>query len=882
MKTDNWGLIESIYDQAIELDQNKQQSFVEENANGDRDIVSQVMKMLESKQQDFMGKFPGKISVDNLELSQPKTLGNFKIIKKIATGGMGRVYLAESISADVSIKVALKTIRIELINENLKTKFQNEKSILSKLSHKNIATLIDAGVTDENIPYIATEWVDGENIKKYCLENKLSIKQRLKLFLQICSAVSFAHNKLIIHRDLKPDNILVDSQGQVKLLDFGIAKIIDENQSKQTQTQIYTPDYAAPEQVNGESCSLTTDVYALGVVLFEILTNTKRFELRDLSVTDKMKAVNSPTNPIIKTLKVNQSAPYSLTKISGTLETIINKAMHVDPNRRYQSVYALVADIENYLEQRPIKAMRDSVFYKTKMLLLRNKLASVFLLMVFVSILSGWYISNQQFKLKQQEAEKSKILLDFFDVILNQASPIEGGSLNMSVREMFETGITKFDIEKIDDLYLKAEVASKISLIYSQLSNEEQRLKYNMIPINYYENNLSPPLFASRYVHHSVREIDKMLNKRQYDEAIDLINSVLKKVKNYSVIDEEMSNINIVTARIYGAKGDKNKSFEYFAKAQVFAENVNSHSHLGEINYYKEMLFYASNTYEESVRYLTAAEYHFKQYLDSEYNPNLNAAISKKGDLLSRNGRHQEAEDMYKEVSSQQHKTYGKVTYVSLINRANNLIPMGLFDQALNYINLAEEIFQQEKRNKGMDYYGLLLYKANSLVGLERYAQAGDLLNQTLDFMQSSLPVEHRIIKIVANDLAYFHLKSGDINGIQQSKILLKSYLDNDSDTSPLTESVRLTSSSILAQIYFHDKEYRLATQYFEKANAITSINPDKYKQGWFYWQLQTGLELCKIKQGNLEGIEKFKSAKKQLLALVSEDGWYDNFYSNM
>ena len=294
MKTIKWTQIEQIYDQAIQLDSDKQKQFVEEKAKGDTEIIQHVMKMLEAKNKGFMGEFPGQLANDNLDINQPKSLGNFKIIKKVATGGMGRVYLAQSMTADVPIKVALKTIRVELINDKLKTKFQNEKNILSKLRHKNIASLIDAGVTENQIPYIATEWVNGKNIKRYCIENNLSIKQRLTLFLQVCDALIFAHNKLIIHRDLKPVNILVNNHKQVKLLDFGIAKIIDENQNSQTQTQIFTPDYAAPEQLSGEMCTAATDIYSLGVILFEMLTNSIRFNLAGLAIAEKIKAIAIP------------------------------------------------------------------------------------------------------------------------------------------------------------------------------------------------------------------------------------------------------------------------------------------------------------------------------------------------------------------------------------------------------------------------------------------------------------------------------------------------------------------------------------------------------------------------------------------------------------
>ncbi|VAW44969.1 hypothetical protein MNBD_GAMMA02-1446, partial [hydrothermal vent metagenome] len=454
MNTNNWKTIEAIYDQALALGPQDQLSFVENLAAGDQQVISQVMKMLTSQSSDFMGSYPGKFTEAALDLAQPQMLGNFKIIKKIATGGMGRVYLAQSVSADVPIQVALKTIRVELINQDLKNKFQNEKQVLSRLQHKNIASLIDAGITENNIPYIATQWVDGLNIKQHCIEQKPSLKDRLKLFLQICDAVAFAHNNLIIHRDLKPDNILVDKHHQVMLLDFGIAKIIDDNQSKQPQTQVYTPDYAAPEQINGQLCMATSDIYSLGVVLFELLTNTKRFDLSGLSIPDKIKAISSPKNIDIKNLSLGQPLPYNLTKIKGPLENIINKAMHVEPNRRYGSVASLVSDIKNYLDNRPVKAMKDSYWYKFRMLITRNKLSSILVFFASTSAILGSVLTIKQLNEKLIEVQKSQQITDFLIDSIQASDPDLTKGKNVSVIEFLQNAKVRVQDSGFDDVRL--------------------------------------------------------------------------------------------------------------------------------------------------------------------------------------------------------------------------------------------------------------------------------------------------------------------------------------------------------------------------------------------------------------------------------------------
>lgn len=561
MNKKHWKTIESIYDQALDLSPQDQQNFVEKHAAGDQQVISQVMKMLASQSNDFMGTYPGKFSAAAWDLAQPKTIGNFKIIKKIATGGMGRVYLAQSVSADVPIQVALKTIRVELINQDLKNKFQNEKQVLSRLQHKNIARLIDAGITENNIPYIATQWVDGPNIKQYCLKQKPTLKARLKLFVQICEAVAFAHNNLIIHRDLKPDNILVDKQHQVMLLDFGIAKIIDDNQSHQTQTQVYTPDYAAPEQINGELCTVTTDIYSLGVVLFELLTNSKCFDLSSLSIPKKIKAINSPKIINLKNISTDQPLPYSLSKLQGPLENIINKAMHVDPLRRYESISILLLDITNYLDNRPVKAMKDSYWYKFRMLVTRNKLSSVFIFLSMLSVTLGTFLTIKQLNEKLIEVQKSQQITDFLIDSIQASDPDLTKGKNVSVIEFLQNAKIRIQDSGFDDEILTSNLKSTIAIALTKVGEYKDAEKLLVQSIsNDYNNAKSHIALANLYLeqksfalaekelsylqkhHQSLSPREKtqtqqlaakvLLNQGEFEAAIETIQTALTNQKN--------------------------------------------------------------------------------------------------------------------------------------------------------------------------------------------------------------------------------------------------------------------------------------------------------------------------------------------------------------
>ena len=880
MKTENWKKIESIFDHAITLNADDQLSYVHEKAKGNKNIISQVMKMLESQNKDFMGKFPGKLADEGSSFSEPKTLGHFEILKKIATGGMGRVYLAQSMNADVPIKVALKTIRVELINDDLKNKFQNEKQILSRLQHKNIAGLIDAGITDNNIPYIATQWVNGQNIKNYCIQNKLKLKNRLTLFLQICEAVAFAHNNLIIHRDLKHDNILVNKQGQVQLLDFGIAKIIDDNQSRQTQTQVYTPDYAAPEQINGQLCTITTDIYSLGVVLFELLTNTKRFDLSNQSITDKINAISSPKRVILKNISPHKPLPYSLSKIKGPLENIINKAMHVDPTRRYESVFILALDIKNYLAKKPISAIKDSFYYKTKMFLQRNKLASVLTSLIVTTFIVATFINQQQVSLKLQEAKKSETMLDFLNQMLISASPIQGGSTNISVKEMFETGINKYDFSNINDPYIKAELSARIGLIYGQIGNRDKELEYTNIAIDYYQNRLDNKRDINSFVKYSAQISGAYVDNHDYDTALNYTQRALETVNGLEVDQTLISKMYINLARIHKGQQNDVKSRQYLDRAEAAIKDSNDYMEIGEVNFYQYALFFDDISDEQALAYLEQAQVNFEKALQSKFNPNFQHALSSKADLLSGMGQLKESENLHAKTRELTLATYGRDDFVGLISRAKNLNKLGRFDQSLEYLNEAKQTYKDLDLSREPAFHGLLSYTATTFVEFKKFNEAEVLFKIVFDYFSTIVPADHVILKLINHSLADLYLKSNSVDKIDVAESLLKSYIEIDLLENNLPTDIKVLFLTTLGNLSLNRNDFNRAQELYLQADALTAVDLKKYHEGWLYWQLQTSLALSEIKQGKLTNSNKFRAAKKQLLDNVSEDEWYDNFYS--
>jgi len=287
-------------------------------------------------------------------------IGPYRVVRELARGGMGVVYLAERADGQFEQRVALKLMKRGMDSEEIHQRFLAERQILAQLTHPHIARLLDGGVSNEGQPYFAIEYVDGTAITAHCEARQLGVEQRLRLFLDVCDAVRYAHQNLVVHRDLKPSNILVTADGQAKLLDFGIAKLLRQETGEtgltQTGLRVMTPEYAAPEQVLGEPVTTATDVYALGAVLYELLTGRRAHHLQSRTPTEVERVI----------CEVEPEAPSAVTtgalrkRLRGDLDTIALTALKKEPERRYPTVEQLASDVARFLGGLPVTARPDT------------------------------------------------------------------------------------------------------------------------------------------------------------------------------------------------------------------------------------------------------------------------------------------------------------------------------------------------------------------------------------------------------------------------------------------------------------------------------------------------------------------------------------------
>ena len=399
MTPERLGHIRVVYEAALQVEAAQMDAFLEQQCAGDRDCEQQVKRLLAARanvpdwlSQPLLGH--AQRIIESVHAFDGKELRGYRLIREIGHGGMGCVYLADRADGAYTKQVAVKLVRTSEDSSEIVARFQREREILASLDHPNIARLIDGGSTEEGVPYFVMEFVDGKPIDRWCDERNLNVSARIALFRNVCAVVAYAHQHLVVHRDLKPGNILVTSDGTVKLLDFGIAKLVKQEQvndleATATLVKAMTPEYASPEQLKGESISTLTDVYSLGVVLYELLTGQRPFQLQKAALHEVVRIIveDEPTRPSeVVTRRFETGGdrgrrpfesmsddPGRLQKrLRGDLDSILLTALRKEPVRRYSSAEALSEDLLRHLEHLPVNAREDTLWYRTAKFVRRN------------------------------------------------------------------------------------------------------------------------------------------------------------------------------------------------------------------------------------------------------------------------------------------------------------------------------------------------------------------------------------------------------------------------------------------------------------------------------------------------------------------------------
>ena len=494
----------TIVQKVLSLEPHERENYIHEECGNDTALKTEVYEMLKSTDdsesfwEDWRGwnerqmeDILGNAGSDSQTLSG-MMIGPWRLLKPLGEGGMGIVYLAERADGSYHQKAALKLLRPVYTHKDLRAsslhRFQRERQILANLDHPHIARLFDGGYTEDGRPWLAMEYIDGLPITDWCRQNNCSLNQRLDLFKKICDAIRYAHKNLIVHRDLKPENILVTMDGQVKIFDFGIAKLLDEglspNQQNITQTGIRAMSlyYAAPEQILGEIITTATDVYALGLLLYELIAGAYPFSLDGLNIRriEQVIRTEDPVKPSLLQRKEGTSPRGYLSADKWSdLDAIVMKALQKEPDQRYENAGDMLDDIRRYENDVPLAARRDTVRYRLGKFTKRHSRSlsvalTVIMIVVGLTAYYTWQLTNER-DIARREAARAEQVSGFLADMFTASDPSRSRGENITARELLDRGAERI-AEFTDQPEVQASMMQLIGHVYWTIGSYEEAI----------------------------------------------------------------------------------------------------------------------------------------------------------------------------------------------------------------------------------------------------------------------------------------------------------------------------------------------------------------------------------------------------------------------
>jgi serine/threonine-protein kinase len=494
--------LDEIVREALTRAPEEQLSYIREACATDNVLYESAIERLTA---EHAAEGPLSGFADGEELPDPagEIIGPFRLIRSLGRGGMGEVFLAERADEQFRQLVAVKLVRRGLLSRHVQGRLRLERQILATLDHPNIARLFDGGTTADGTPYIVMEYVDGQPIDTYADQRALTVDQRLKLFMTVCSAVHRAHQNLVVHRDLKPSNILVTPDGTPKLLDFGIAKLLDDRQMMHTMAvtqadyRVLTPDHASPEQIRGEPITTASDIYVLGVLLYELLSGYRPFALRGTRLAELEQAIceHAPPSPSTAIASAIATGPDGVQQIArdrgvtpaklrrqlrGDLDNIVLMAMRKEPDRRYSSVEQFAADVDRYLRGLPVLARPDAWSYRATKFVRRHAVVvglSAAVLALIIGFTVTTVVQSQNIRRErdvaqaersraEREQERAEAVRDFLVDSFTRADPARTRGSNVTARDILDSGASRVGKELRSQPKLQADLLDTIGTVY--------------------------------------------------------------------------------------------------------------------------------------------------------------------------------------------------------------------------------------------------------------------------------------------------------------------------------------------------------------------------------------------------------------------------------
>lgn len=791
---------QEIIKKALSLDPNARDAFLESACEGDAKCIAELRDALEKAERttNSWSELPeagGFEGVQDAAL-EGQRLGPYRFVRKLGSGGMGDVWLAERADDEYQQRVAIKLVRAGLLSAQVQARLRMERQILATLQHPNIARLLDGGRTDDGTPYLVLEYIDGEPIDLYCDRRRLPLAERLRLFQQVCTTVHYAHQNLIVHRDLKPNNILITQDGQPKLLDFGIAKPLDARITERTMAvthfgyRVMTPAHASPEQIRGETITTASDIYVLGVLLYELLTGRKPFQFAGttLSEMERLVCEEDPPPPSAMIEKTAREAPDWLEEIAacrslaparlrkelqGDLDNIVAKAMHKERERRYGSAEQLAADLERHLLGQPVVATGDSWAYRARKFVTRHVLAvtastaAVALLTAFATITfvqsKRLAVERDVARIERTRAEQiSSFLVELFEL----SDPSKSRGDQVTARELLDIGARRANVGLVEQPETRATLLGTIGKVYNSLG-----LYADSIAL--LEQALEARIAAYGPQHMEVASAmdtlaDALLEANEFDRAARLLADATA-MKQALVGEDalELAPTLVAQAKLAHLRGELDSAAALYKRAlrlysthgkAVSAEAASAHGELASLHSFL-------GEYVEAARLLRTALDIDRQVLGRDH-PHTATHLHNLAVNLHLNGDLVQAEPLYAEAAELMRKVLGD-THPQTLDALSNF---GRFLHRKGDLQRAEEILTQAvtanraARGDRHAYVGHDLVNL-AMVRIDRgdYAVAERDLRAALAIYASALPQDHPYVASALAHSGRAQLEQGDI-----------------------------------------------------------------------------------------------------------------------
>jgi serine/threonine-protein kinase len=798
MDSTRWEQIQTLFHEAAERPAPEQRAFLQSACGNDEPLLAEVLALLEedSRGASLLDRGVAHAAYqmvgDAVHASiRTKKFGPYRIKEILGEGGMGVVYLAER--DDLGNLVAIKVLRDAWLSPARRLRFASEQRILAQLNHPSIARLYDANTLEDGTPWFVMEYVDGVPLTDYCNKNNSSIPERLKLVRLVCEAVQYAHQHALIHRDLKPSNILVKRDGTVRLLDFGIAKQIEELDAPVNQTRtalrLMTPAYAAPEQIRGERTGVQTDVYALGVILYELLAGRLPFDLSHKTDAEAAAAITTqePTRPSIAAEAAGGknsegvNVPAASKAAWSDLDVLCLTAMHKDPARRYQSIEALVRDVDHYLKGEPLEAQPDSLRYTLGKFAHRNlqavtAAAAVFAIIVGLVIFYTVRLTTAR-NAALAEAARTQRIQRFMTNLFQGGDPSAGPADDLRVVTLLDRGVQ--EARSLDtEPAVQAEMYDTLGGIYQKLGKFDQAdslLESALAKRKSLFGADSPETAKSVLALGSLRDA-----QAKYDEADKLIRQALAiDSRHLPRSDPAIAKAQLALGRLLEDRGSYTQSIAILEQtAQLYSRPGSSPADLAD-----------------TLHELANSNYYAGHYDTSDA---LNQRV-----LI-----------MYKEIYGDRHPRVADI----LINLGAVRYDLGHYAEAERYDRQAVDIVQVWYGMDNTETAADLTILARALVSENRFDEATALLQQSLEIKERKFGKVHPSIASTLNELGNVASKEGKYDDAER---YFESMVDIYRQIYPDGHYLVGIALSNLASVYTAREEWSRAEPLYREAIRI-------------------------------------------------------------